>query len=66
MVDTRFPRFFRSLGVAAFGNANATFTINIPFGITPGIYIGNCFLVRRDSFDVGDYFDRASFDLTVS
>jgi hypothetical protein len=66
MVDTRFPRFFRSLGVAGGGSANATFTINIPSGITPGIYMGNCFLVSRNLFDVGDYFDRAAFDLTVS
>jgi hypothetical protein len=65
-VDVRFPRFFRSLGVAAGDSANATFTINIPSGITPGIYMGNCFLVRRNWFDIGDYFDRAAFDLTVS
>ena len=63
--DTRFPRYWKSLGVAAGGNANAAFTVNIPAGITPGVYIGNCFLVRRSSFDVGEVFDRASFDMTV-
>lgn len=65
-VDTRFPRYWQRLGVASGASASASFTVNIPSGITPGIYIGNCFLVQRDSFDVGDYFDRAAFDLTVT
>jgi len=64
--DTRFPRYWKSLGVAIGGNANAAFTVNIPTGITPGVYIGNCFLVLRNSFDVGEVFDRASFDMTVT
>jgi hypothetical protein len=51
--------------VAAGGSANAAFTVNIPAGITPGVYIGNCFLVCRSSFDVGEVFDRGSFDMTV-
>ena len=66
VVDTRFPRYWQRLGVASGASASASFTVNIPSGITPGIYIGNCFLVQRDSFDVGDYFDRAAFDLTVT
>ena len=48
MADTRFPRFFQRLSVAAAGNASASFTFNIPSGITPGIYVGNCFRVARD------------------
>ena len=52
--------------MAAGGNANAAFTVDIPAGITPGVYIGNCFLVRRSSFDVGEVFDRASFDMTLT
>jgi len=64
--DTRFPRYWKSLGVATGGNANAAFTVNIPTGITPGVYIGNCFLVLRNSFDVGEVFERASFDMTVT
>jgi hypothetical protein len=66
MVDIRFPRYFQGISVAAGGNASSAFTINIPSGITPGIYIGNCFLVLRNGFDVGTYFDRAAFPLTVS
>jgi hypothetical protein len=64
--DTRFPRFYQRCGVAANSSSNMTFTINVRSGIQTGIYVGNCFLVQRDSFDVGDYFDRAAFDLTVS
>lgn len=65
-VDDRFPRYMQSLGVAANASTSARFAVDIPAGITPGEYLGNCFLVRRDSFDVGDYFDRAAFDLTVT
>jgi hypothetical protein len=52
--------------VAAGGTASAAFTLSIPAGITPGIYIGNCLLVLRSPFDVGTYFDRAGFDLQVT
>lgn len=65
-VDVRFPRYWKSLGVAAGGNASATFSIAVPAGITPGVYVGNCFLVLRRSFDPGTVFDRSSFDLTVT
>jgi hypothetical protein len=65
-VDNRFPRYMQRLGVASNASASASFTVSIPTGITPGIYLGNCFLVQRDPFDVGDYFDRAGFDLTVT
>jgi hypothetical protein len=65
-VDTRFPRYWRGLGVAAGGDATATFAIAVPAGIAPGVYFGNCYLVRRDSFDVGHLFDRSCFDMTVS
>jgi hypothetical protein len=65
-VDDRFPRYMQRLGVAANASASASFTVDIPAGITPGIYLGNCFLVQRDSFDVGNYFDRAAFDMTVT
>ena len=64
--DDRFPRFYQPCGVAANSSTSMTFTVNVPSGIQTGIYIGNCFLVQRDSFDVGDYFDRAAFALTVS
>jgi hypothetical protein len=63
-VDTRFPRYWRGLGVAAGGDATATFAIAVPAGIAPGVYFGNCYLVRRDSFDVGHLFDRSCFDMT--
>jgi hypothetical protein len=43
-----------------------TFTIDVPAGLRPGFYIGNCFLVRQNSFGVGSYIDRASFELYVS
>jgi len=43
-----------------------TFTIDVPAGLKPGVYIGNCFLLLRNSFDVGTYFGRAAFHLTVT
>jgi hypothetical protein len=64
-VDTRFPRYWRGLGVAAGGSASALFSFAVPRGITPGVYFGNCYLVRRDSFDVGQVFDRSSVDFNV-
>ena len=64
-VDARFPRYWRGLGVAAGGSATASFTIAVPAGITPGVYFGNCYLVRRASFDAGQVFQRACFDLEV-
>lgn len=65
IVDIRFPRFFQGISVSTGGDASASFTITIP-GVAPGIYIGNCFLLLRNPFDVGTYFDRAAFPLTVS
>jgi hypothetical protein len=64
-VDTRFPRYWGSLGVAAGASTSASFSIAVPGGITPGFYFGNCYLVRRDSFNVGQVFDRSCFDFTV-
>jgi hypothetical protein len=64
--DERFPRFYQRCGVAANSSTSMTFAINVPSTVRPGIYLGNCFLVRRNPFDVGAYVDRAAFDLTVS
>jgi hypothetical protein len=66
MVDTRFPRYFKGIDVAAGGNTLAHFTVNIPTGITPGIYMLNCFLVHHKPFAVGTYFDRAASTLEVT
>jgi hypothetical protein len=65
-IDERFPHYYQRCGVAAGADASMTFTIDVRAGIRPGIYIGNCFLVQRDAFDVGNYIDRAAFDLTVT
>ena len=62
----QFPHYFQQVSVAANSTASAAFTIDVPAGIADGYYIGNCFLVQRDSFDVGTYFDRAAFYLNVS
>jgi hypothetical protein len=66
VLDGRFPRFYQRCGVAANSSTSMTFAINVPSTLRPGIYVGNCFLVRRNPFDVGAYIDRAAFDLTVS
>ena len=63
-VDPRWPSYARGISVAAGATASASFAIPIPT-VQPGVYIGNCFLVLRRSFDPGSIFDRASFDLTV-
>ena len=65
-VDPRFPHYYQRCTVAANSDTSMSFTVDVPAGIRPGIYIGNCFLVRRSSFDVGSYIDRAAFDLTVN
>jgi len=65
-IDERFPRYLQRCSVAAGSDANMTFAIDVPATVCSGIYIGNCFLVRRNSFDVGSYVDRAAFDLTLS
>jgi len=64
-VDTRFPRYWGGLGVAAGASASASFSIAVPGGIAPGIYFGNCYLVLRGSFNVGQVFDRSCFDFSV-
>jgi hypothetical protein len=65
-IDERFPYSYQRLSIAAGSDASATFTVGVGSTVAPGIYLGNCFLVLRDSFDVGTYFDRAAFDLTVT
>ena len=65
-VDERFPRYYQRCSVAAGSDTSMTFAIDVPAGLKTGIYIGNCFLVTRNSFDVGSSGDRAAFDLTVS
>jgi hypothetical protein len=65
-IDERFPYSYQPLTIAAGSDASATFTVSVASTVTPGIFLGNCFLVLRDSFDVGTYFDRAAFRLTVT
>ena len=65
-IDGRFPHNLQRCSVAAGSDTSMKFAIDVPSEISSGIYIGNCFLVMRNSFDVGSYVDRASFDLTVS
>ncbi|UCE96054.1 MAG: S8 family serine peptidase [Candidatus Bathyarchaeota archaeon] len=64
-IDNRFPSYAKDISVSAGGSASVTFSIDVPANTKPGIYIGNCFLVKRNSFDVGDYLDRAAFDVEV-
>lgn len=62
----QFSHYLQQVSVAAGSTASAAFTVNVPAGIAAGFYMGNCFLVERNSFDVGTYFDRAAFYLNVS
>jgi hypothetical protein len=64
-IDGRFPHYLQRCTVAAGSDTSMTFSVLVPAGIISGIYMGNCFLVKRNSFDVGGYIDRAAFDLEV-
>jgi hypothetical protein len=44
----------------------ATFNYTTPATVNRGTYLGNAVLWQADSFDVGRYFDRASFEVTLS
>jgi hypothetical protein len=65
-VDVRFLRYFQACGVAANSDTSMKFAIDIPMPLRQGIYMGNCFLVLRNAFDVGQYIDRAGFNMTVT
>lgn len=65
-IDDRFPSYTKDVSVSAGGSATVSFSIDVPTNIKPGEYIGNCFLVMRSSFDVGDVLDRACIDLEVT
>jgi hypothetical protein len=64
-IDTQFPYSYQRLGVAAGADANATFTVPVGSSVQPGIYMANCFLLMRGSFDTGRYVDRVCVDMTV-
>jgi hypothetical protein len=67
VVDTRFPRHFNGIDLAADGGTSAAaFVVDIPSSITPGNYMANCFLMERGVFDVGTYYDRAAIILKVT
>jgi hypothetical protein len=44
--------------------AKATFNYTTPL-VARGTYVGNAVLWRADRFDVGTYFDRAAFEVTL-
>ncbi|MHA6793859.1 hypothetical protein ACVGVM_10170 [Pseudonocardia bannensis] len=64
-VDTRFPRYLHRLGVPAGGSADTTFTIVVPAGLAPGVYVANCYLVMFAWYGSGGLADRVAFDMTV-
>jgi hypothetical protein len=65
-VDTRLPRYWQPVTVAANSSAVAVFRITIPRGITPGAYLGNFYLVSAGKRGNGQFYDRASFGLIVT
>jgi hypothetical protein len=64
-VDERFSHYYQGCEVAAGSNATMAFTIDVPAGLRPGIYMGNCFLLHSNPMGVGTYLDRTEIDLTV-
>jgi len=65
--DTRWP-YVSSDGVvlAQGGTTNPKFTYTTPVGLPPGTYLGNAVLWRGDYHDVGQYFDRGLFQVTLT
>jgi hypothetical protein len=45
---------------------SATFNYTTPAGVLRGTYLGNAVLWRASTFDVGTYFDRAAFEVTLN
>ena len=70
IVDARFPRLsqpgFFGLTLAPSASQSLSFSIKVPAGVEPSNYMGNAFLLQLNSFDVGVYFDRASFVFQVT
>jgi hypothetical protein len=64
-VDPRFPRYWLGIGVPANGSLSATFSVDVPPDIAPGVYIANCYLILRNSFAVGQVLQRSCVDLEV-
>ena len=68
-VDTRFPRYSRSLSVGPNSSMSRDFPIPIPLDFTPGLggYIGSCYMVDG-LFYVGlpRVIDRTTFYIGVS
>jgi hypothetical protein len=68
-VDTRFPRLTEpdALGftLAPSTAIQVTFNITIPTTVEKTMYIGNSCLMKLDMLDIGTYYDRGSFGITV-
>lgn len=69
-VDSRFPRLtlpkFFGLSIGSGATETLSFSIPIAAIIEASNYLGNSFLFRADSHDVGDYFDRSVFPFEVT
>lgn len=65
--DKRWPEFSSDRSFLAAGAShNFSFSYTIPTGLPPGTYNGNCVVWRGQWHDVGNAFDRGSFDVKVS
>jgi hypothetical protein len=55
-VDTRLPRHWQPVAVAANSSAKTVFPIAIPQDIRPGAYLGNLYLVEPGNFGNGQFY----------
>jgi hypothetical protein len=65
--DTRWP-YVSSDGVSlpAGGTLNPKFSYTTPVGLPHGTYLGNAILWRGQYHDIGQYFDRGLFQVTLT
>jgi hypothetical protein len=65
-IDERFSYSYRQTSLYSGQSATLPFTVRVASAIAPGDYLGNCFLMVRRNLDVGRYFGRASFLITIT
>jgi hypothetical protein len=65
--DARWPYVSSdSVVLPAGGTINPKFTYSTPIGLPAGTYLGNAVLWRGEYHDIGQYFDRGLFQITLN
>lgn len=68
-VDPRFPRLTEpapfGITLAPGGSTTLSFSISIPSGVEPSVYLGNSFLFHGEYHGIGSYYFRCLFPFRV-